>query len=124
MLDRLGCGPGGHPARFLEPPVRTLMPAHDLGIRNKVFVAPWPRAPRPRVTGYQEINDIGGLPGLGRSIDCNADENLTPTGSTRHPGFLLVPKGPVEGRVDAVNHRWRFDRIVRGSRSRPAAREQ
>jgi 2-haloacid dehalogenase len=39
------------------------MPAHDLGIRNKVFVA---RGHEPATPGYgyEEIKDIGGLPAL------------------------------------------------------------
>ena len=62
MLDRLGCGPQDI-LHVSSSPRYDLMPAHDLGIRNKVFVA---RGHEPGTPGYgyQEIRDIGGLPAL------------------------------------------------------------
>lgn len=62
MLDRLGCNPEDvlHVSSSLR---YDLMSANDLGIRNKVFVA---RGHEPGLPayGYQEIKDIGGLPGV------------------------------------------------------------
>jgi 2-haloacid dehalogenase len=39
------------------------MSAHDLGIRNKVFVARG-HEPSTRYYGYHEVKDIGGLPAI------------------------------------------------------------
>ncbi|WP_207004669.1 haloacid dehalogenase type II [Trinickia mobilis] len=62
MLDNLGCNPEDilHVSSSLR---YDLMSAHDLGIKNKVFVA---RGHEPSTSyyGYHEITDIGGLPGV------------------------------------------------------------
>jgi len=62
MFDQLGCGPEDvlHVSASLR---YDLMPAHDLGIENKVYVN---RGYEPSTPfyGYHEINDIGGLPGV------------------------------------------------------------
>lgn len=62
MLDQLGCGPEDilHVSSSLR---YDLMSAHDLGIKNKVFVN---RGHEPSTPYYQyhEIRDIGGLPGV------------------------------------------------------------
>jgi 2-haloacid dehalogenase len=62
MLGKLGCGPQDvlHVSSSLR---YDLMSAHDLGIRNKVFVARG-HEPSTPYYGYQEIKDIGGLPGV------------------------------------------------------------
>jgi len=62
MLDRLGCGPEEilHVSSSLR---YDLMSAHDVGIRNKVFVARGHEPGTPEY-GYREIKDIGGLPAL------------------------------------------------------------
>ncbi|MCP1242499.1 haloacid dehalogenase type II [Acetobacter lambici] len=62
MLDKLGCGPEDilHVSSSLR---YDLMTAHDLGIRNKVFVARG-HEPSTPYYGYTEIPDIGGLPGV------------------------------------------------------------
>lgn len=62
MLDRLGCGP--EEILHVSSSFRyDLMTAHDLGIKNKVWVN---RGHEPANPYYQytEINDIGGLPGV------------------------------------------------------------
>ena len=62
MLDNLGCNPEDvlHVSSSLR---YDLMSAHDLGIKNKVFVN---RGHEPSTPYYQyhEIEDIGGLPGI------------------------------------------------------------
>ncbi|WP_182356142.1 haloacid dehalogenase type II [Komagataeibacter europaeus] len=62
MFDQLGCGPEDilHVSSSLR---YDLMPARDLGIRNKVFVARGHEPSTPEY-GYTEIRDIGGLPGV------------------------------------------------------------
>lgn len=62
MLDQLGCGPEDmlHVSSSLR---YDLMSAHDIGIRNKVFVARG-HEPSTPYYGYHEIKDIGGLPGI------------------------------------------------------------
>jgi 2-haloacid dehalogenase len=62
MLDQLGCGPQDilHVSSSLR---YDLMSAHDLGIRNKVFVARGHEPATPEY-GYREIKDLSGLPGL------------------------------------------------------------
>lgn len=62
MLDKLGCGPEDilHVSSSLR---YDLMTAHDLGIRNKVFVARG-HEPSTPYYGYTEIPNIGGLPGV------------------------------------------------------------
>ncbi|WP_337029816.1 haloacid dehalogenase type II [Pantoea agglomerans] len=62
MLDKLGCGP--EEILHVSSSFRyDLMTAHDLGIKNKVWVN---RGHEPANPYYQytEINDIGGLPGV------------------------------------------------------------
>ncbi len=62
MLDNLGCGP--EDILHVSSSMRyDLMTAHDMGIKNKVFVN---RGHEPGVPfyGYTEIKDIGGLPGV------------------------------------------------------------
>lgn len=62
MLDNLGCGPEDilHVSSSLR---YDLMTAHDLGIKNKVFVARG-HEPGTPYYGYTEIKDIGGLAGV------------------------------------------------------------
>lgn len=62
MLDQLGCGPDDvlHVSASLR---YDLMPAHDLGIKNKVYVNRGYEPSTPEY-GYAEISDIGGLPAL------------------------------------------------------------
>jgi 2-haloacid dehalogenase len=62
MLDRLGCGPEDI-LHVSSSPRYDLMPANDLGIRNKVFVARGHESSTPGYD-YQEINDLHGLPAL------------------------------------------------------------
>lgn len=59
MLDELGCGPDDilHVSSSLR---YDLMTAHDIGIRNKVFVARG-HEPSTPYYGYQEIRDMSGL---------------------------------------------------------------
>ncbi|MDR6860161.1 haloacid dehalogenase type II [Variovorax guangxiensis] len=62
MLDELGCGPDD--VLHVSSRVRYgLMPARDMGIRNKVWVRP---GTEPEAPGYEyvEIRDINGLPAL------------------------------------------------------------
>jgi 2-haloacid dehalogenase len=62
MLDQLGARPEEilHVSSSLR---YDLMTAHDLGIRNKVFVARG-HEPSTPYYGYTEITDISGLPGV------------------------------------------------------------
>jgi len=62
MLDNLGCGPEDilHVSSSLR---YDLMSAHDLGVKNKVFVARG-HEPSTPYYGYTEIKDIGGLAGV------------------------------------------------------------
>ncbi len=62
MLDELGCGPEDilHVSSSLR---YDLMSAHDMGIRNKVFVSRG-HEPSTPYYGYHEISDLGGLPAL------------------------------------------------------------
>jgi 2-haloacid dehalogenase len=62
MLDNLGCGPEDilHVSSSLR---YDLMSAHDIGIKHKVFVARG-HEPSTPYYNYQEIKDIGGLPGI------------------------------------------------------------
>jgi 2-haloacid dehalogenase len=62
MLDQLGCAPE-HVLHVSASLRYDLMPAHDIGIRHKVYVNRGfePGAPD---YGYAEIRDIGGLPGV------------------------------------------------------------
>ncbi|QCP51338.1 haloacid dehalogenase type II [Trinickia violacea] len=62
MLDNLGCNPEDilHVSSSLR---YDLMSAHDLGIKNKVFVARG-HEPSTPYYGYTEIQDIGGLAGV------------------------------------------------------------
>lgn len=59
MLDQLNCGPEDilHVSSSLR---YDLMTAHDMGIKNKVFVARG-HEPSTPYYGYTEIKDIGGL---------------------------------------------------------------
>ena len=59
MFDQLGCGPDDvlHVSSSLR---YDLMTAHDIGIKNKVFVARG-HEPSTPYYGYTEIRDIGGL---------------------------------------------------------------
>lgn len=59
MLDQLDCGPEEilHVSSSLR---YDLMTAHDMGIKNKVFVSRG-HEPSTPYYGYTEINDIGGL---------------------------------------------------------------
>jgi len=59
MFDQLGCGP--EDVLHVSSSVRyDLMTAHDIGIKNKVFVARG-HGPSTPEYGYTEIADIGGL---------------------------------------------------------------
>ncbi len=62
MLDNLNCNPEDvlHVSSSLR---YDLMPASDMGIKNKVFVARGHEPSTPHY-GYTEITDIGGLPGV------------------------------------------------------------
>jgi 2-haloacid dehalogenase len=62
MLDQLGCSPGDilHVSSSLR---YDLMPAHDLRIRNKVYVNRGYEPSTPYY-GYHEISDLTGLPPL------------------------------------------------------------
>jgi 2-haloacid dehalogenase len=62
MLERLGCGP--QDVLHCSSSFRyDLMPAHDLGIRNKVWVNRGHEPANPYY-GYVEIEDIAGLPAV------------------------------------------------------------
>jgi len=59
MFDQLGCGP--EDVLHVSSSVRyDLMTAHDIGIKNKVFVARG-HGPSTPYYGYTEIADMGGL---------------------------------------------------------------
>lgn len=62
MIDQLGCSPDDilHVSSSLR---YDLMSAHDIGIKNKVFVGRG-HEPSTPYYGYHEIKDLGGLPGL------------------------------------------------------------
>lgn len=62
MLDHLNCGPEDvlHVSSSLR---YDLMSAHDIGIKNKVFVARG-HEPSTPYYGYTEIRDISGLPAV------------------------------------------------------------
>lgn len=62
MLDNLGCGPEDilHVSSSLR---YDLMSAHDLGVRDKVFVNRG-HEPSTPYYNYQEIKDLSGLPAL------------------------------------------------------------
>lgn len=62
MFDQLGCGPADvlHVSSSLR---YDLMPAHGLRIENKVYVNRGYEPSAPDY-GYQEIPDLGGLPGI------------------------------------------------------------
>jgi len=62
MVDRLGCAPNDllHVSSSLR---YDLMSAHDLGIRNKVFVSRG-HEPSTPYYGYHEIKDLAGLPAI------------------------------------------------------------
>jgi 2-haloacid dehalogenase len=62
MLDNLNCGPEDvlHVSSSLR---YDLMPAHDMSIKNKVFVARGHEPSTPHY-GYHEIKDLSGLPAL------------------------------------------------------------
>jgi 2-haloacid dehalogenase len=63
MLDQLGCGPEDI-LHCSSSPRYDLMSAHDLGIKNKVFVNRG-HEPVPNVAySFTEIRDINGLPAL------------------------------------------------------------
>lgn len=62
MFDKLGCGP--EDVLHCSSSFRyDLMPAHDLGIKNKVWVNRGHEPANPYY-GYVEIPDISGLPGV------------------------------------------------------------
>ena len=63
MLDQLGCAPQDI-LHVSSSPRYDLMPADDLGIKNKVIVN---RGHEPRANAaynFAEIHDINGLPAL------------------------------------------------------------
>lgn len=62
MIDQLGCSPDEilHVSSSLR---YDLMSAHDIGIKNKVFVNRG-HEPSTPYYGYHEIKDLGGLPAL------------------------------------------------------------
>lgn len=62
MLENLNCGPQDilHVSSSLR---YDLMPAHDLSIKNKVFVARGHEPSTPHY-GYHEIKDLSGLPAI------------------------------------------------------------
>jgi 2-haloacid dehalogenase len=63
MLDNLGCGP--EDVMHVSSSFRyDLFSAHDMNIKNKVFVARGHEAPAHESFGYRQITDIGGLPAL------------------------------------------------------------
>ncbi len=63
LLDQLGCGPE-EILHVSSSPRYDLMAAHDMGIRNKVFVARGHEPPPASAYESREIKDIGGLPAL------------------------------------------------------------
>lgn len=62
MLDNLGCNPEDI-LHVSSSPRYDLMSAHDIGIKNKVFVNRG-HEPGTPFYGYTEIKDISGLPGV------------------------------------------------------------
>ena len=62
MLDELGCGPE-HILHVSASIRYDIMPAHYLGIANKVYVNRGYEPSTPAY-GYHEIRDISGLPGV------------------------------------------------------------
>lgn len=63
MLDNLNCGP--EDILHVSSSFRyDLMPAHDMKIKNKAFVARGHEVPGNAFYGYQQITDIGGLAAL------------------------------------------------------------
>jgi 2-haloacid dehalogenase len=62
MLDQLGCRPDDI-LHVSSSPRYDLMSAHDIGIRNKVFVNRG-HEPGTPAYDYHEIKDLSGLPGL------------------------------------------------------------
>ena len=63
MLDNLNCGP--EDILHVSSSFRyDLMPAHDMKIKNKAFVARGHEVPANAFYGYQQITDIGGLAAL------------------------------------------------------------
>ena len=63
MLDNLGCGP--EDVLHVSSSFRyDLFSAHDMGIKNKAFVARNHEQPAHPSYSYQQIDDIGGLPAL------------------------------------------------------------
>lgn len=62
MFDQLGCGP--EDVLHVSSSIRyDLLPAHDLGVANKVYVNRGYDPVTPTFE-YHEITDIGGLPGV------------------------------------------------------------
>jgi 2-haloacid dehalogenase len=63
MLDNLGCGP--EDVLHVSSSFRyDLMPADDMKIKNKAFVARGHELPGNAGYSYHQIPDIGGLAGL------------------------------------------------------------
>jgi 2-haloacid dehalogenase len=63
MLDNLGCGP--EDVMHVSSSFRyDLMPAEDMKIKNKAFVARGHEQPGNACYSYRQISDIGGLAGL------------------------------------------------------------
>jgi 2-haloacid dehalogenase len=63
LLDELGCGP--QDILHVSSSFRyDLMPAHDMNIKNKAFVARGHEAPGNAAYSYHAIPDVGGLAGL------------------------------------------------------------
>ncbi|MBN2994287.1 haloacid dehalogenase [Pseudomonas cedrina subsp. fulgida] len=63
MFDNLGCGP--EDILHVSSSFRyDLMSAHDMKIKHKAFVARGHEVAGNAAYGYQQIADIGGLPGL------------------------------------------------------------
>ncbi|PXF31145.1 dehalogenase [Pokkaliibacter plantistimulans] len=63
MLDNLGCGP--EDVLHVSSSFRyDLFSAHDMGIKNKAFVARGHEQPANSIYEYHQIPDIGGLAGL------------------------------------------------------------
>jgi 2-haloacid dehalogenase len=63
MLDQLGCGPEDI-LHVSSSPRYDLFSAHDMGIRNKVFVARGHEPAAAAQYNCREIKDIGGLPAV------------------------------------------------------------
>ncbi|WP_407310064.1 haloacid dehalogenase type II [Pseudomonas sp. nanlin1] len=63
MLDNLGCGP--EDVLHVSSSFRyDLFSAHDMGIKHKAFVARGHEPAANAAFNYNQISDIGGLPGL------------------------------------------------------------